>query len=82
MSEEITPFAREQEQEELQQQPEQSVAQGFGKGDIATVLLGVGSILDSTLHPLSKLLSQALDSMTVVANQVLEGVNNSLGPKK
>ena len=73
MSEEITPSVQEQQE---------GSAPEFGKGDIATLLLSAGSILDSTLHPLSKLVSQALDSMTVVAKQVLDGVSNSLEGKK
>ncbi len=52
------------------------------KGDFSTILIGVGTLLDSTMAPLSKIVSQALDSLTVVAKQILEGVNSSLGNKK
>ncbi|NTV02404.1 MAG: hypothetical protein HGB04_06415 [Chlorobiaceae bacterium] len=52
------------------------------KGDFATILVGVGTMLDNTLTPLSKVLAQALDSMTTVAKQVLDGLNTSLGQKK
>ncbi|MBN1278457.1 MAG: hypothetical protein K9I59_05770 [Chlorobium sp.] len=52
------------------------------KGDFSTILVGVGTLLDSTLTPLSKMVAQALDSLTVVAKQILEGVSSSLGDKK
>jgi len=52
------------------------------KGDFSTILTGVGTLLDSTMAPLSKIVAQALDSLTVVAKQILEGVSSSLGGKK
>jgi hypothetical protein len=52
------------------------------KGDFSTILVGVGTLLDSTLTPLSKIVAQTLDSLTVVAKQILEGVNSTLGAKK
>jgi len=52
------------------------------KGDFSTILIGVGTILDSTMAPISKIVAQALDSLTVVAIQILEGVNSTLGNKK
>ena len=52
------------------------------KGDFSTILIGVGTLLDSTMAPLSKIVVQALDSLTVVAKQILEGDNSSLGNKK
>jgi len=52
------------------------------KGDFSTILIGVGTILDSTMAPLSKIVAQALDSLTVVAKQILDGVSSSLGSKK
>jgi hypothetical protein len=52
------------------------------KGDFSTILVGVGTLLDNTLTPLSKMVAQALDSMTVVAKQILDGINASLGDKK
>ena len=51
------------------------------KGDFSTILIGVGTLLDSTMATLSKIVVQALDSLTVVAKQILEGVNSSLGNK-
>ena len=59
-----------------------ATGQGGVKGDFATILVGVGTILDNTIEPLSKILVQTLDSLTVVAKQILEGVNSSLGCKK
>ena len=52
------------------------------KGDFSTILVGVGNLVDSAIDPLSKIVVQALDSLTVVAKQILEGVNASLGGKK
>ncbi|MEI6691962.1 MAG: hypothetical protein WCL43_04495 [Chlorobium sp.] len=52
------------------------------KGDFSTILIGVGTLLDSTMAPISKVVAQALDSLTVVAKQILEGVSASLGNKK
>ncbi|NTW54360.1 MAG: hypothetical protein HGB15_06325 [Chlorobaculum sp.] len=47
------------------------------KGDFATILVGLGTMLDGALTPLSKVVASALDSMTVVAKQILDGINNS-----
>jgi len=47
------------------------------KGDFATILVGLGTMLDGALTPLSKVVASALDSMTVVAHQILDGINNS-----
>ena len=52
------------------------------KGDFSTILVGVGNLIDSTIEPVSKIVVQALDSLTVVAKQILEGVNSTLGGKK
>ena len=52
------------------------------KGDFATILVGVGTMLDNTLTPLSKIVAQTLDSMTTVAKQILDGMNSSLSQKK
>lgn len=52
------------------------------KGDFATILVGVGTLLDNTITPLSKMVAEALDSLTVVAKQILDGVNSSIGDKK
>jgi hypothetical protein len=56
--------------------------QGGVKGDFSTILVGVGSLIDSAMEPVSKALVMALDSLTMVAKQVLDGVNSTLGGKK
>ncbi|MGB0130127.1 hypothetical protein [Chlorobium sp.] len=63
-------------------QGQQSSGGDVVKGDFSTILVGVGTLLDNTLTPLSKMVAQALDSLTVVAKQILEGVSSSLGDKK
>ena len=69
--------------EEIKSSGQERQTQGdVVKGDFSTILIGVGTLLDSTMAPLSKIVSQALDSLTVVAKQILEGVNSSLGNKK
>jgi len=52
------------------------------KGDFATILVGLGTMLDGALTPLSKVVASALDSMTVVAKQILDGISNSTGGNK
>lgn len=52
------------------------------KGDFATILVGLGTMLDGALTPLSKVVASALDSMTVVARQILDGISTSLGENK
>ncbi|NTV05076.1 MAG: hypothetical protein HGA59_00985 [Chlorobiaceae bacterium] len=52
------------------------------KGDLSTILVSVGNLIDSTIEPVSKIVVQALDSLVVVAKQILEGVNSTLGSKK
>ncbi|RXK88642.1 hypothetical protein EST62_01915 [Chlorobaculum sp. 24CR] len=52
------------------------------KGDFATILVGLGTMLDGALTPLSKVVASALDSMTVVAKQILDGISNSVGDNK
>ncbi|MBN1928649.1 MAG: hypothetical protein JW764_03820 [Chlorobiaceae bacterium] len=49
------------------------------KGDFATILVGLGTMLDGALTPLSKVVASALDSMTVVAHQILDGISSTLG---
>jgi len=49
------------------------------KGDFATILVGLGTMLDGALTPLSKVVASALDSMTVVAHQILDGISTTLG---
>ncbi|MBF0587385.1 hypothetical protein INT08_10810 [Prosthecochloris sp. N3] len=51
------------------------------KGDFSTILVGVGTLLDSTLTPLSKAFAQTLESMNGVAKQILEGVSKSFDNK-
>jgi hypothetical protein len=68
--------------EEIKSSGQEKQNQGdVGGGDFSTILIGVGTLLDSTMAPLSKIVSQALDSLTVVAKQILEGVNSTLGNK-
>jgi len=75
MAEEIkNPF---QENEPVQE-PEQDVV----KGDLGTIIVGVATLLDSAIAPMGKVVAQALDAMTVVAQQILEGVSTTLGEKK
>jgi hypothetical protein len=52
------------------------------KGDFATILVGLGTMLDGALTPLSKVVASALDSMTVVAHQILDGINNSINDNR
>ncbi|NTW52970.1 MAG: hypothetical protein HGB22_10350 [Chlorobiaceae bacterium] len=52
------------------------------KGDLSTILVGLGTMLDGTLTPLSKIVAQTLDSLTVVAKQILDGLSNSLNDNK
>ncbi|MBV5303028.1 MAG: hypothetical protein JZU70_02330 [Chlorobium sp.] len=54
----------------------------FVKGDFSTILVGVGALIDSAIEPVSKMLVMTLDSLAVVAKQVLDGVNSTLGGKK
>ena len=61
--------------EEIKSSGQERQTQGdVVKGDFSTILIGVGTLIDSTVGPLSKIVSQALDSLTVVAKQILEGV--------
>jgi hypothetical protein len=52
------------------------------KGDFSTILVGVGTILDSALTPIGKLVAETLDSLAGVAKQILDGVSNTLGSNK
>ncbi|NTU58128.1 MAG: hypothetical protein HGB00_04305 [Chlorobiaceae bacterium] len=52
------------------------------KGDLSTILVGLGTMLDGTLTPLSKIVASTLDSLTVVAKQILDGINNSINENK
>lgn len=52
------------------------------KGDFSTILVGVGTLLDNTISPLSKIVVQALESVNDVAQQILEGVSKSLDSNK
>ena len=51
-------------------------------GDMSMLFVSVGTFIDSTIAPMSKIVAQSLDSLAVVAKQVLEGVNTTLGSKK
>jgi hypothetical protein len=77
MSEEFkSPFQVQQPQ--VQQQSSGDVV----KGDLSTILVGLGTMLDGTLTPLSKIVASTLDSLTVVAKQILDGISTSLGDNK
>ena len=59
--------------EEIKSSGQERQTQGdVVKGDFSTILIGVGTLIDSTVGPLSKIVSQALDSLTVVAKQNLK----------
>ena len=60
------------------------VQQGSGavNGDLSRLFVSVGTLVDNAIDPLSKIVAQSLDSLAVVAKQVLEGVNTTLGGKK
>lgn len=62
----------------------QQVQQGGGAvtGDLSRLFVSVGTLVDSAIDPLSKIVAQSLDSLAVVAKQVLDGVNTTLGGKK
>ncbi len=66
--------------EEMKTQ-EQSQEEGQPRipGDISIILTGIGTLLDNTLTPIGNMLAQALESANSVAQQVLEGISNSLG---
>ncbi|NTW62861.1 MAG: hypothetical protein HGA46_01970 [Chlorobiaceae bacterium] len=68
--------------EEMKPSAQNQQSRGDVKGDFSTILVGVGTILDNTLTPLSKMVAQALDSLADVAKQILDGVSSSLGDKK
>ena len=55
---------------------------GAISGDFSKVLIGVGNIIDNTIEPVSKIVALSLDSLVVVAKQILEGVSTTLGGKK
>lgn len=54
---------------------------GAVNGDLSMLFVSVGTFIDSTIDPMSKIIAQSLDSLAVVAKQVLEGVNTTLGKK-
>ncbi|UZJ40584.1 hypothetical protein OO006_09465 [Prosthecochloris sp. SCSIO W1101] len=60
-----------------QEQQQESGPQTI-KGDVSTILTGVGSLLDNTLTPVGNMLVQALESVNTVAQQILEGISKSL----
>jgi hypothetical protein len=63
---------------QVQQDPVQKGGGDVVKGDLSTILVGLGTMLDGTLTPLSKIVAQTLDSLTVVAKQILDGLNTSI----
>jgi hypothetical protein len=63
---------------QVQQPPVQQGGGDVVKGDLSTILVGLGIMLDGTLTPLSKIVAQTLDSLTVVAKQILDGLNTSI----
>jgi hypothetical protein len=63
---------------QVQQAPVQQGGGDVVKGDLSTILVGLGTMLDGTLTPLSKIVAQTLDSLTVVAKQILDGLNSSI----
>ncbi len=60
------------------QQPQQEESAPNIRGDVSTILAGVGTLLDNTLTPIGNILVQALESANSVAQQILEGINKSL----
>ncbi len=68
--------------EEMNSSAQEKSGPDVVKGDFATILVGVGTMLDNTLTPLSKVVAQTLDSMTTVARQILDGLNSSLNQNK
>lgn len=65
--------------EETKNPPQNQPGGDVVKGDFATILVGLGTMLDGALTPLSKVVASALDSMTDVAHQILDGINTTLG---
>ncbi len=55
---------------------------GAVTGDISRLLVSVGTFIDNSIDPVSKIVALSLDSLTDVAKKVLEGVNTTLGSKK
>jgi hypothetical protein len=68
--------------EETKTSGQEQQDRGALTGDMSMLFVSVGTFLDSTIEPMSKIVAQTLDSMAVVAKQVLEGVNTTLGSKK
>ena len=68
--------------EETKTSGQEQQDRGALTGDMSMLFVSVGTFLDSTIEPMSKIVAQTLDSLAVVAKQVLEGVNSTLGSKK
>ncbi len=68
--------------EETKTSGQEQQDRGALTGDMSMLFVSVGTFLDSTIEPMSKIVAQTLDSLAVVAKQVLEGVNTTLGSKK
>ncbi len=67
--------------EEMKTSGQDQQERGAVNGDLSMLFVSVGTFIDSTIDPMSKILAQSLDSLAVVAKQVLEGVNTTLGKK-
>jgi len=63
-------------------EPVQEPGPDVVKGDLGTIIVGGATLLDSAIAPMGKVVAQALDAMTVVAHQILDGVSTTLGEKK
>ena len=68
--------------EEMKTSGQEQQERGALTGDMSMLFVSVGTFIDSTIAPMSKIVAQSLDSLAVVAKQVLEGVNTTLGSKK
>lgn len=68
--------------EEMKTSGQDQQERGAVNGDLSMLFVSVGTFIDSTIDPMSKIIAQSLDSLAVVAKQVLEGVNSTLGSKK
>ncbi len=67
--------------EEMKTSGQDQQERGALTGDMSMLFVSVGTFIDSTIDPMSKIIAQSLDSLAVVAKQVLEGVSTTLGKK-
>ena len=68
--------------EEIKASGQDQQGRGAVTGDLPMLFVSVGTFIDSTIDPMSKIVAQSLDSLAVVAKQVLEGVSTTLGSRK